>query len=301
MQPKENDGFIFRFDSSYAGQVRKYDTIRVWQISENSLEPRREIPEHRQCCHEISYVISGKGAFYGGDSCQMLQTGDIQLISKGTPHKIVPDGQSNLRFCNIGFDLEEDCDAELIPARELFDSIQDLCLHDRGELRMAMTMLIGELYAGEKGSTLMITCYLKQILVLVTRLAEAKAAQPAVPESTTERYNLSVYAIVRYVDNNFYSFPSIRDISRDLGYSESHISHSFRERMGITLREYICRKKVEASLDFLGAGRYTVTQIVQMLNYSSLQAFSKAFQRIVGCSPTEYCARAFAKTGTEVG
>ena len=116
-----------------------------------------------------------------------------------------------------------------------------------------------------------------------------------------ERYNLSVYAIVRYVDNNFYSFPTIRDISRDLGYSESHISHSFREKMGITLREYICRKKVEASLDFLTSGRYSVTQIAQMLNYSSLQAFSKAFQRIVGCSPTEYCAKSIPQTGAEPG
>ena len=301
MQPKENDGFIFRFDRTYTGQVRQYDSIRVWQISENSLEPSREIPEHRQCCHEISYVISGKGAFYGGDSCRMLQSGDIQLISKGTPHKIVPDGQSNLRFCNIGFELDADCGGELNPVRMLFDSIQDLYLHDRGELRMAMTMLIGELYAGEKGSALMIECYLKQILVLVNRLAEATAAPPAVPESMAERYNLSVYAIVRYVDNNFYSFPTIRDISRDLGYSESHISHSFREKMGITLREYICRKKVEASLDFLTSGRYSVTQIAQMLNYSSLQAFSKAFQRIGGCSPTEYCAKSIPQTGAEPG
>lgn len=288
MQPKENDGFIFRFDRSYSGQVRQYDCIRIWQISENSLEPNREIPEHRQCCHEISYVVSGKGTFYSGESQDMLQAGDIHLISKGTLHKIVPDSQSNLRFCNIGFELDEPVPKALQPVRELFAAKDHLCLHDRGELRMAMTMLIGELYAGAEGSELMIECYLKQILLLVCRLAAATSAPAAVPESTADRYSLSVYAVVRYVDNHFYSFPTIRDISRELGYSQSHISHSFKEKMGITLREYICRKKVEASLDFLASGRYSVTQIAQMLNYSSLQAFSKAFQRVTGCSPTEY-------------
>ena len=290
MQPKENDGFIFRFDRSYMSQVRQYDCVRVWQISENSLEPNREIPEHRQCCHEISYVISGKGRFYHGDDSQELQSGDIQLIRKDTLHKIVPDGQSNLRFCNIGFDLDENCPDALLPAKALFEEHAGLCLHDRGELRMAMTMLIGELYNAPEGSPMMIECYLKQILVQVARLAATSTAA-AVPESATDRYNLSVYAVVRYVDNNFYSFPSVRDIARDLGYSESHISHSFREKMGMTLREYICRKKVDASLDFLSAGRYSVTQISQMLNYSSLQAFSKAFQKIIGCSPTEYQKR----------
>ena len=137
---------------------------------------------------------------------------------------------------------------------------------------------------------MMIECYLKQILILVTRLAAAASAV-SLPDAAADRYNLSVYAVVRYVDNNFYSFPTIRDIARNLGYSESHISHTFREKMGISLRDYICRKKIEASLDFLSAGRYSVTQISQMLNYSSLQAFSKAFQKIMGCSPTEYQKR----------
>lgn len=291
MQPRANDGFIFRFDRSYMGQVRQYDCIRVWQISENSLEPNREIAEHRQHCHEISYVISGKGLFCSGERRDVLQTGDIHLIAKGTLHKIVPDSQSNLRFCNIGFDLDEPVPEALRPVKALFETDTCLCLHDRGELRMAMTMLIGELYAGAEGSELMIECYLKQVLVLIQRLAAATAAPAAVPGSAGDRYSLSVYAVVRYVDNNFYSFPTIRDISRDLGYSQSHISHTFKEKMGVTLRDYICRKKVEASLDFLGSGRYTVTQIAQMLNYSSLQAYSKAFQKVMGCSPTEYQKR----------
>ena len=288
MQPKETDGFIFRFDRTYIGQLRQYDCIRVWQISENSLEPNREIPEHRQLCHEISYVISGKGTFFSGEAGQELQAGDIQLVSKDSLHKILPDGQSNLRFCNIGFDLAEDCPEELENVRELFENCDGLCLHDRGELRMAMMMLIGELYAGDQGSQLMIECYLKQILVLVGRLAVTAGAPASLPARTEDRYSLSVYAVVRYVDNHFYSFPTIREIARSLGYSESHISHSFREKMGITLREYICRKKVEASLDFLASGRYSVTQVAQMLNYSSLQAFSKAFRRVIGCAPAEY-------------
>ena len=290
MQFRENDGFIFRFDRSYMSQVQKYGCIHVWQISENSLEPNREIPAHRQCCQEISYVISGKGRFFHGEESYELQSGDIELVRRDTLHKIIPDGQSNLRFCNIGFDLADDCPEALLPTKALFREHESLCLHDRGEVRMAMTMLIGELYNASEGNAMMIECYLKQILILVTRLAAAASAV-SLPDAAADRYNLSVYAVVRYVDNNFYSFPTIRDIARNLGYSESHISHTFREKMGISLRDYICRKKIEASLDFLSAGRYSVTQISQMLNYSSLQAFSKAFQKIMGCSPTEYQKR----------
>jgi AraC-like DNA-binding protein len=65
----------------------------------------------------------------------------------------------------------------------------------------------------------------------------------------------------------------------------------FKEAMGISLQEYICNKKIEASLDFLKDQKYTVTQIAMMLNYASVQSFCKAFRKVKGCSPTEYQKR----------
>ena len=83
MRASDKEGFVFRFDNSYNEKAEPFDFINVWQISEYTLDPNREILEHVQFCHEITYVISGKGVFLSDDSRDELQQGDIHLISKG--------------------------------------------------------------------------------------------------------------------------------------------------------------------------------------------------------------------------
>lgn len=282
--PKE--GYIFNFDNSFSGKPEEFDFIRVWQIGEFSIEHDREIPTHRQGCHEITYVISGKGSFSSGDTQAELQAGDVHVIAKGVTHRIVPDKRTNLRFANIGFEFADRLPDSFKPIRRLFEETSAVCLKDKGEIRLLMTQLINEMYAKAALSQVMVEYYIKQILIHVYRLAIAEKPKIFSPKKTAAR--LSPYAVIRYVDDNFYDFPGIDEIAQALGYSQSYISHIFKENMGMTLQDYICKKKIEASLDFLKYQKYTITQIAMMLNYASVQSFGKAFRKVMGCSPTEY-------------
>ena len=77
MRVTSKDGFVFRFDNSYEKSAEPFDFVKVWQISEYTLDPNREILEHVQFCHEITYVISGKATFLSGDAQDELQQGDL--------------------------------------------------------------------------------------------------------------------------------------------------------------------------------------------------------------------------------
>jgi AraC-like DNA-binding protein len=282
------EGFIFQFDNSFPDKAEEYDFIKIWQISEYSIEPDREIVEHVQYCNEITYIISGKGTFYNGDEQVTLQQGDIHVIGKGISHRIVPEERSNLRFANIGFEFADNIDESLLDIRRLFEETPYMTLRDNGDVRILMTMLVNEMQAKKEHCHMMVECYLKLILTDVYRMAVLDAPEVFLQKKSTTSVKLTPYAVIRYVDKNFFEFPGIADISKALGYSQSYISHMFRDKMGITLQEYICRKKIEASLDFLKYQKYTVTQIAMMLNYASVQSFSKAFRKALGCSPTEY-------------
>ena len=179
-------------------------------------------------------------------------------------------------------------DDKLGDIRRLFEETQYLTLRDNGDVRILMTMLVNEMQAKKEHWHMMVECYLKLILTDVYRMAVLDAPEVIQQKKSTASVKLTPYSIIRYVDKNFFEFPGIADISKALGYSQSYISHMFRDKMGITLQEYICRKKIEASLDFLKYQKYTVTQIAMMLNYASVQSFSKAFRKAMGCSPTEY-------------
>lgn len=287
MNTDRTDGYIFNFDNAFPGRTGEFDFVRVCQIGEFSIEHDREIPLHTQDCHEITYVISGKGTFYSGDVQMPLQAGDIHVISKGVSHRIVPEKRSNLRFSNIGFVFRDTLPDSFRPIKTMFENARAVSLKDKGEIRVLMTQLINELYAKAAYSHVMAESCIKQILIHIYRLTAAQPPKAFIPKKTPAA-RLSPYAIIRYVDDNLYDFPDIEQVAQALGYSQSYISHIFKEKMGITLQEYICRKKIEASLDLLKYQKNTITQIAMMLNYASVQSFGKAFRKVMGCSPTEY-------------
>ena len=291
MRTISKDGFVFRFDNSYDEKAEPFGFVKVWQISEYTLDPNREILEHVQFCHEITYVISGKATFLSGDVKDDLQQGDIHLIAKGVSHKIIPQERSNLRFANIGFEFMEEIPEDLKPIQRLFETNPHLVLGDNGEVRILMTMLLNEMRSQKEFSHTRAECCIKLILTHIYRMVTAGEETPAAAPNGTNTTKLTPYAIIRYVDTNLFEFPEVSDIARALGYSQSYISHMFKEAMGISLQEYICNKKIEASLDFLKDQKYTVTQIALMLNYASVQSFCKAFRKVKGCSPTEYQKR----------
>lgn len=79
-----------------------------------------------------------------------------------------------------------------------------------------------------------------------------------------------------------------RTIAEELNFSYSYLSHMFRKKTGITLQRHIMIKKIEKSCELIQENRLSMTDIALMLNYKSLQSFSKAFKSVISISPTHY-------------
>ena len=77
-------------------------------------------------------------------------------------------------------------------------------------------------------------------------------------------------------------------ISKELSYSKYYISHLFKEKLGITIYEYITERKIDLAKTMLEEGTYKMSEIAEKLNYESTQSFSKMFKRRTGISPSKY-------------
>ena len=67
-----------------------------------------------------------------------------------------------------------------------------------------------------------------------------------------------------------------------------YLSALFHKKEGIRLIEYINNKKLEKSKEMIRSGQYTITQISEMLGYSSIHYFSRLFKSTYSISPSEY-------------
>jgi AraC-like DNA-binding protein len=83
---------------------------------------------------------------------------------------------------------------------------------------------------------------------------------------------------------------SVAGIARDLSVSAGYLRNCFRQVTDLKVTEYIRRSRVFAACALLSRTELNITEIADQCGFSSIYAFSRAFTREVGQSPTNYRA-----------
>ena len=79
-------------------------------------------------------------------------------------------------------------------------------------------------------------------------------------------------------------------LAADVGCSASYLSRTFSATTGMTLSQYLRKRRIEKAAEMLVTGRYNVSEVAVEVGYHSLSHFSKAFQQEKGCLPSKYDA-----------
>jgi len=282
---------LFHFDNVFAKE--RFGGIDLYQFGEIFCERGYEIQRHDQKCLELSFIVSGSGYFYIDDVCVKVSEGDIIFNAVGHTHAIRTEASSMLRFAYMGFMFNEEADEEFADIYALFQSAPYLRAEDTHNLLIPFLRNVNEFYAQETHSRILIKSYLEQIIVLAYRCFTAKTEKVARFAATggSKSAGGTVYAVMRYVEDRIFELKSIRSIADDLGYTHTYLSHMFKDKTGMTLQRYIANKKMEKALEILKYGNTPIHQVATMLQYETLQSFSKAFSRIMGCPPSYYAAQ----------
>jgi len=267
------------------GQL-KTEVAEILQMSELSVVKCGEIPEHIQSCDEITYVVSGKGLVYSGEHVREMTAGQIHFIREGQYHKIVADANHNFRYFCIGF----------IPNTEhkniqvFLNAVKDMdffFMEDEGNIKKLFEMLLNEFYMRDEESNLMISLYLSQMLILLYRILTGKAKEK-LSKINRSASNYIIYQALKYIDKEYLKITSVKQVAETLSYSEYHLSHIFKEKMDITIKDYIMQKKMITATELLENSNMSISEIAEQLHFSSLHSFGVAFKRYIGMSASEF-------------
>jgi AraC-like DNA-binding protein/ligand-binding sensor protein len=77
-------------------------------------------------------------------------------------------------------------------------------------------------------------------------------------------------------------------VARHAGLSESHFCRLFKEATGLTLTDYVNRRRVEWAKRELLKPEVRVSEIAFQVGYQSLSQFNRSFARFTGNSPTNF-------------
>lgn len=278
------DSKLFSFETLFPMGQFQVPVGQIYQIGELSVVRGGEIPEHIQYCDEITYVIAGKAKVYSKDECFELTGGQIHYLKKGLYHKIIADMDENFRYICIGYlPDEKNCDIQdfLLATKD----IEHLVVSDDGDIRVLSEMLINEMYIKDSQSDKMINYYITQILISLYRLIREKGERALVEKTNS---GFTIYHMLRYIDREYLNIKSVKAISEKLSYNEYYLSHLFKEKIGMSIKEYIMEKKLKYAAVLLKSSDLSVEEITEHLNFASSHTFRQAFKRYFGVSPSGY-------------
>ncbi len=84
---------------------------------------------------------------------------------------------------------------------------------------------------------------------------------------------------------------TIKQLSRKVGINECYLKKGFKEVFGSTIFEFYQTQRMEHAKYLLYEKGLTVTEVSELLNYSSISHFSTAFKKQTGIKPCELLNR----------
>jgi len=77
-------------------------------------------------------------------------------------------------------------------------------------------------------------------------------------------------------------------LARQLGMSETHLKSSFKAMTGTTVLQYCIKRRIDAAKFLLNENRHSISEISDIVGYEGHSAFTRAFRRLNGCTPTQW-------------
>ncbi len=168
-----------------------------------------------------------------------------------------------------------------------------------GRIRALLAMNETEARSPGPASEFVIERLVELILVEILRsgFADVDAEKKGLLAGLADRYTeRAIVAMHRDVARNW----TVAELAKLCGVSRAGFATRFRRIFGVGPIEYLLRWRIALAKDELQNGMKTVAQIALSVGFGSSSAFSSAFTRKVGCSPTQF-ARSCGTASTDIG
>lgn len=105
--------------------------------------------------------------------------------------------------------------------------------------------------------------------------------------------------ILAFLQDNVYNRITLKDICAYTTLSPTNVKTIFKRTTGIPIMAYYTKLKLAEAKRLLRKGFYSISEIADILGYTSVQYFSKQFKKETGMTPTEYAASVKSQTDHE--
>ena len=237
--------------------------------------PDRRLVNRVSDSYILHYVTDGEGTFNG----RRVGRGEGFVVFPGVGHTMASDSENPWHFywlCFRGYDASHrlgeigidhgNCFFEFEFFDKLSQVFDDIIYNDHSDADIN-TYMLGAFY-------ILMSYHRQHYLSHVSPL-------PGLPMNYAR-------SAARFIDINYAGAVRIDDIARELHISRKYLCSVFRERYGMSTKEYLLKKRVEGATYKLLHTDMSVSRITSCVGYQNYTQFSQLFKLKTGLSPTQY-------------
>ncbi len=250
-----------------------------------------DVGSHSHDYYEFYFFMSGNVLMHINGTDHEMKSGDVMLIPPGVKHNATIIGDES--YHRIVLWISREYMQQLRSISEDYGYIIYLATEEErhifpqepltfNEIRGKAFRLISEIHSMEYGRDTQIQVCIQDLLLFLNRTIYNSANKRDRSDSSNIYQNILSY-ISDHIDEDL----SLDQIAGEFFISRYYISHLFKENSGLSLHQYIIKKRLALCLPSILAGE-EMSSCLSMFGFGDYTSFYRAFKKEYGMSPSEY-------------
>lgn len=270
-------------------QYMRSKDFEIYYYNDRNLTP---VKDHTHNYYEFYFFLNGEVSIWIEDTCYRLSTGDMILIPPHVHHH--PDIHSaeepyqrfifwiSEEYCNDLMSISPDYVYLMQHVKVSHEYVYHYDVIGFNMVQSKIIQLIEELHSDRFGKNAKTALCVKDLLLYLNRTIYEKQ-HPNTPKEEQSLYQNLVLFIEDHLDEEL----SLHQLANEFFVSKYHIAHIFKENVGLSIHQYIVKKRLAMCRDMI-LSHTEISEAFLLCGFKDYSSFYRSFKKEYGMSPREY-------------
>ena len=231
---------------------------------------------------ELFYVVDGKGEFNIQGQRFPVKANDFVIINPQVEHTELSSPDEPLEYIVLG--IRGLSFSNLTPVSEGGHPFSFFNLRDeQKDILRYLNAMVQEATSQQMSYELVCHNLLEILLIKILRNQHFDLEVGKQSKATKD-----ISFIKHYLETYYHESIQLEDLASMTHLSRFYISHSFKKEIGMSPMEYLIDIRIKESKILLRTTNYSISQVADIVGFTTPTYFSKQFRKSTGISPTDY-------------
>ena len=231
---------------------------------------------------ELFYVVDGKGEFNIQGQRLPVKANDFVIINPQVEHTELSSPDEPLEYIVLG--IRGLSFSNLTPVSEGGHPFSFFNLRDeQKDILRYLNAMVQEATSQQMSYELVCHNLLEILLIKILRHQHFDLEVGKQSKATKD-----ISFIKHYLETYYHESIQLEDLASMTHLSRFYISHSFKKEIGMSPMEYLIDIRIKESKILLRTTNYSISQVADIVGFTTPTYFSKQFRKSTGISPTDY-------------